>query len=150
MRPPSLRPQLHTTSLLYPHTLTRLRTNSPLPHHLPPPTQHRNRNLSTTLSPTPLLQATDIPAPHIGSIRILTLSSPHNSNALSLSLLPLLSHEITALSRGGDGSRGGVRALVIASALDNVFCAGADLKERRAMSDATYSSPPPHSPPRYR
>lgn len=36
---------------------------------------------------------------------------------------------------GDEGSikEGGVRALVVASELDEVFCAGADLRERRDM-----------------
>jgi len=39
-----------------------------------------------------------------------------------------------------------VRALIIASALDNVFCAGADLKERKTMSDTEYAPLPPTFP----
>lgn len=33
----------------------------------------------------------------------------------------------------GKGQQGQVRCLVLASELDNVFCSGADLKERRGM-----------------
>ena len=37
--------------------------------------------------------------------------------------------------RGGEAEKGGLtRCLVLASELDNVFCSGADLKERREMS----------------
>lgn len=38
------------------------------------------------------------------------------------------------LERGDDGGKGLTRCLVIASELDNAFCSGADLKERRGMS----------------
>ena len=37
-----------------------------------------------------------------------------------------------------EGQNGGTRALVIASNIDKVFCAGADLKERKTMSQAEY------------
>jgi len=33
-----------------------------------------------------------------------------------------------------EGGVGGTRALIIASNSDNAFCAGADLKERRGMT----------------
>lgn len=39
----------------------------------------------------------------------------------------------------GPTQEGGVRALVVASELDEVFCAGADLKERRNMGGDEFS-----------
>lgn len=71
----------------------------------------------------------------MGNIKIISLDSPHNRNALSKKLLSELSTELKALKEAGDGSHGGTRALILASELDTVFCAGADLKERKAMSD---------------
>lgn len=93
-----------------------------------------SRNSSAGAS-RPLLSFQDIPAPHLGSIRILSLNSPHNRNAISQRLLSDLKFQIDSLAQSGDGSKGGIRALIIASTLDNVFCAGADLKERKGMSD---------------
>ena len=72
------------------------------------------------------------PAPHAGSIRVLLLNRPENRNALSIALCNDLAKHIEELS--SPGSAQGVRALVIASSSDKAFCAGADLKERKAMS----------------
>ena len=41
----------------------------------------------------------------------------------------------------------GTRALIIASEVNGVFCAGADLKERRDMTSAEYVSPFTHHAP---
>ena len=71
----------------------------------------------------------------IGDIKVISLNSPHNSNALSKKLVSELLAEFKALKEAGDGSHGGTRVLILASELDKVFCAGADLKERQAMSD---------------
>ncbi|KAL8788397.1 MAG: hypothetical protein Q9195_007315 [Heterodermia aff. obscurata] len=49
-------------------------------------------------------------------------------------LLTELRHEIDSL-KDENGSAGGTRALVLASELDQAFCAGADLKERSQMTD---------------
>ena len=38
------------------------------------------------------------------------------------------------LPRAGDRAAGPARAVVLASAVDNVFCAGADLKERKGLN----------------
>lgn len=67
-------------------------------------------------------------------ISILTLSRPHARNALSVSLLNEFSAAVEsvnarAASRGGD-----VRALIVASDVPGVFCAGADLVERGKMN----------------
>jgi methylglutaconyl-CoA hydratase len=59
----------------------------------------------------------------------LTLNRPAAANALSRELVGALSQ---ALTRARDDAR--VRVVVLTGAGDRSFCAGADLKERRAMS----------------
>jgi methylglutaconyl-CoA hydratase len=85
---------------------------------------------STTSAP--FINIRNIPAPHSGSIRILSLNSPKNRNAISRSLLSSLSHEIASIHN--ESPRGPTRALIIASDVDEAFCAGADLKERRGFT----------------
>jgi len=96
----------------------------------------------------PFISTHDIPASHTGHIRVLTLSSPHNRNAISRQLLSELGSEVSRVRR--ENSRTGTprmtdgpapeqrrtRVLILASALDQAFCAGADLKERNRMSQA--------------
>ncbi|KAL9009331.1 MAG: hypothetical protein Q9173_005628 [Seirophora scorigena] len=89
-----------------------------------------------------------MPAPHTGHIRVLTLNSPRNKNAISKQLLQELSDEILqrhyevgfemkcferTQQRAAMGK--GTRAIIIGSEVDGVFCAGADLKERKDMTD---------------
>ncbi|MCJ1381490.1 hypothetical protein MMC17_004601 [Xylographa soralifera] len=80
----------------------------------------------------PLINIRNIPAPHCGSIRILSLNSPKNRNAISRALLNDLSRHITEIHK--EGPLGSTRALIIASDVDEAFCAGADLKERRGFT----------------
>ena len=94
---------------------------------------HFYRPFTGVSSPPEFLSVRDIPAPHIGHIRVIGLRSPRNRNALSMQLLAELRHEIDSL-RGHDGTAGGTRVLVLASELDEAFCAGADLKERSRMT----------------
>ena len=77
----------------------------------------------------------DYPAPHLGHIRVISLNSPHNRNAISRRLLADLREQIQKL-KGHDGREGGTRVLILTSEIDEAFCAGADLKERAQMSDA--------------
>lgn len=106
--------------------------------------------------PHPLIIVTDIPAPNTGHIRVLELNRPAARNAISRALLASLRDEIDAVgsqydsttgdeiptpswsnrfdSALGDGEKGPTRALVLASAVDTSFCAGADLKERRGFT----------------
>ena len=63
---------------------------------------------------------------HAGAVRILTLDSPHNRNALSSQLLNELADGLRDAT--ADPS---VRAIVI-TATGSVFCSGADLAERNA------------------
>ena len=81
----------------------------------------------------------DYPAPHTGHIRILSLRSPKNKNALSRALVGGLCDQIEAihqeqiLQKTSEEGVGGTRILIVASEVDGVFCAGADLKERSKM-----------------
>lgn len=82
------------------------------------------------------LKVTSIPAPHAGSIKILSLNRPQARNAISKQLLGELSREVEALHE--EGEKGPTRALVLASECDNAFCAGADLKERLGFTKDEY------------
>jgi enoyl-CoA hydratase/carnithine racemase len=66
-----------------------------------------------------------------GEIAEVRLDRPEAMNALSTAMLRSLRDRFTALA--GDAA---VLAVVLSSASDLAFCAGADLKERAAMSDA--------------
>lgn len=85
---------------------------------------------STSL--TSAIKISSIPAPHVGSIAVLSLNRGRARNALSKSLLSELRGVVDGLhAEAGNGS---TRALIIASESDEAFCAGADLKERIEMS----------------
>jgi methylglutaconyl-CoA hydratase len=116
------------------------------------PCRHYSNN------PHSIVNVTDIPAPHNGRIRILSLNRPSARNAISTRLLNELRDHVNSISSeyGPDGSEilpeaiyGGAagvdekaptRALVITSEVDTCFCAGADLKERAGFSPEEYSS----------
>ncbi|MCJ1477075.1 hypothetical protein MMC13_005746 [Lambiella insularis] len=89
-------------------------------------------------SSLPLINIRSIPAPHCGSIRVLSLNSPANRNAISRALLADLSRHITDIHH--EGPHGPTRALIIASDVDEAFCAGADLKERRGFTSEETAS----------
>jgi methylglutaconyl-CoA hydratase len=72
------------------------------------------------------------PAPQSGSIRVLLLDRLEARNALSKQLIAGLRSHVDEIQ--AKGATGGIRALIIASNSDKVFCAGADLRERRTMS----------------
>ena len=78
------------------------------------------------------IQSRSIPAPHSGSIRVLLLDKPETRNALSRRLLADLGRHVDDIQ--AEGGRGATRALIIASNVDKAFCSGADLKERRGMT----------------
>lgn len=109
-------------------------------------TQCLTRSFGTSLSSTIKLQ--HVPAPHAGSITVLSLNRPRSRNALSRQLLSELNEIIEGLH--AEQARGGTRALVLASESDDAFCAGADLKERVAMTRDEYddyrSQPMQHRP----
>jgi methylglutaconyl-CoA hydratase len=64
-----------------------------------------------------------------GATAVVTLNRPAAANALSCELVGALGQAFERV-RGDDG----VRAVVVTGAGGRAFCAGADLKERRAMS----------------
>lgn len=89
----------------------------------------QKRFLSTDPSP---IVVQHHPAPHSGGIRVLLLDRPENRNALSRRLVADLRRHVSHIRE--EGGVGGTRALIIASNNDQAFCAGADLKERKGMS----------------
>lgn len=117
---------------------------------------HRLFYSTESSNPGPLVRVTDLPAPHTGHIRILELNRPSARNAISRALLGSLREEIDAVyaqynaatgdevpqpswsqrfgGAAGESFKGPTRALIIASAVDTSFCAGADLKERRGFT----------------
>ncbi|KAI1264335.1 ClpP/crotonase [Xylariaceae sp. FL1019] len=96
----------------------------------------------------PLITVTNIPAPSSGHIRLLELNRPAARNAISKALLAALRAEVDHVHSqyspegdeihptrfGGVEERSPTRALVLASAIDTSFCAGADLKERSGFT----------------
>ncbi|KAI0506396.1 ClpP/crotonase [Xylaria bambusicola] len=100
----------------------------------------------------PLINVVNLPAPNTGHIRILELNRPAARNAISKALLSALRAEIDDVDAqytpegdekplpmrfggaAGVDQKGPTRALILASAVDASFCAGADLKERRGFT----------------
>ncbi|KAH0599124.1 hypothetical protein MHUMG1_03239 [Metarhizium humberi] len=96
----------------------------------------------------PLIRVTNIPSASSGHIRVLELNRPKARNAISKALLTALRAEVDDVhaqygpngeetgvaSPGVSANLGPTRALVLASAVDACFCAGADLKERRGFT----------------
>ncbi|OAL45996.1 ClpP/crotonase [Pyrenochaeta sp. DS3sAY3a] len=80
----------------------------------------------------PAILARNVPAPHCGSIRILSLNRLAARNAISRQLLAELNHQIDSIHN--EGEDGPTRALILASEVDSSFCAGADLKERASFT----------------
>ncbi|KAI0886860.1 ClpP/crotonase [Annulohypoxylon maeteangense] len=101
----------------------------------------------------PLIRVTNLPTSNTGHIRILELNRPSARNAISKALLASLraevedvrsqytleGNEIPPAPRFGGAAglddKGPTRALILASAVDASFCAGADLKERRGFTE---------------
>ena len=116
----------------------------------------RTARFYSTENAGPLIRITDIPAPSSGHIRILELNRPAARNAISRALLNNLRDEIDAIHAqydaatgdelptpeweqrfggvAGEPKKGPTRALIVASAVDSSFCAGADLKERKGFT----------------
>ena len=65
-----------------------------------------------------------------GSIGLITLSRPEAANAMSVQLLHEMSDTLDQIN--GDPA---VRVVLLTGAGEKAFCAGADLKERKGMSD---------------
>lgn len=112
------------------------------------------RSYSSVPATSPLIKARDIPAPHTGHIRVLTLDSFYNRNSISKQLLAELGHEIGRIQKEAgeedqsvelkEGSQEEVqqqsktKVLILSSALDKNFCSGADLIERNNMDRDEY------------
>lgn len=111
---------------------------------------------SSPTSEEPLIRVTNLPAPNTGHIRVLELNRPAARNAISRALLYGLRAEVDGVhtqydaatgdelptAAAGEGS-GPTRAVILASAVDSCFCAGADLKERRGFTPDEYVCPCP-------
>ncbi|RWA10459.1 hypothetical protein EKO27_g4658 [Xylaria grammica] len=100
----------------------------------------------------PLINVVNLPAPNSGHIRILELNRPSARNAISKALLAALRAEVDDVhaqytpegeekpitprfgGAAGVDEKGPTRALILSSAVDTSFCAGADLKERRGFT----------------
>ncbi|KAF9884919.1 hypothetical protein FE257_000910 [Aspergillus nanangensis] len=80
---------------------------------------------------SPMVLYSSVEAPHVGQIAIIELNRHMASNAISRQLLRELDRELDCVYAKAGQSQ--VRAVIIASTNDNVFCAGADLKERSNM-----------------
>ncbi|KAJ6261840.1 hypothetical protein Dda_2639 [Drechslerella dactyloides] len=93
------------------------------------------RPYSTEPASTDVIISKSIPAPYLGSIRLLLLNRPAAKNALSRELLRSFREHIDAIA--SEGGKGDTRALVIGasnSGPSSTFCAGADLKERKTCT----------------
>ncbi|GFF35622.1 methylglutaconyl-CoA hydratase, mitochondrial [Aspergillus udagawae] len=84
------------------------------------------------------LRVTRILAPHAGTIKVIRLHRPDAKNAISWQMLRELSSEIEEIHHEYHATK--TRGLIIASAVDGIFCAGADLKERKQMTPAETKS----------
>lgn len=106
----------------------------------------------------PIINVINIPAPNSGHIRILELNRPAARNAISKALLARLRAEVDDVhsqytkegdeisttrfgGAAGPNEVGPTRALILASAVDASFCAGADLKERKGFTQEESVSP---------
>ncbi|KAL8766737.1 MAG: hypothetical protein Q9209_006559 [Squamulea sp. 1 TL-2023] len=110
--------------------------------------QDQRDNDVTASSPLPtLVKVATIPAPHTGHIQVITLNSPRNKNAISRQLLAELESALREIQmktteealawrhrRSGAALGQNTRAIVLGSEVDGIFCAGADLKERKEMT----------------
>jgi len=116
------------------------------------PAFRRVRLYSSDATSGPLINVVNLPAPNTGHIRVLELNRPAARNAISKALLAALRAEIEDVQAqytpegdekpaparfggaAGEDQIGPTRALILASAVDASFCAGADLKERRGFT----------------
>lgn len=101
-------------------------------------TQCRSLHSSTAAS---TIKVTSVPAPHSGSIRVLSLNRPSARNAISKQLLTDLRREVDAIHNESLGGKSGpTRAVILSSESDSCFCAGADLKERLTFTQEETAS----------
>lgn len=127
------------------------------------PLQAFARRCYSIANEPPLIRVTNVPAPNTGHIRILELNRPSVRNAISRALLESLRGEVDDVhsqydastgeelatkswnkrfgGAAGQDDKGPTRAVILASAVDSSFCAGADLKERRGFTPEEYVFP---------
>lgn len=117
----------------YLHSAMRIPTNPILSFRYTSLSSIRRKAYSTAPS---CIKVTSVPAPHSGSIKILSLDRPSSRNALSRQLLAEMSQEVQSVH--DEGESGSTRALILASESDQSFCAGADLKERATFTQEQY------------
>ena len=67
----------------------------------------------------------------------MSLNRPKARNAISRQLLTELKGIVDQVH--SEGVSGSTRALILTSESDDAFCAGADLKERRTMTEDEYA-----------
>ena len=92
------------------------------------------RHISATTAPeNSPIKVQQHPAPHSGIIRVLLLDRPEARNALSRRLVSDLTRHVDEIQ--AEEGIGKTRALIIASNIDQAFCSGADLKERKTFTE---------------
>ena len=105
-------------------------------HHIRPLLRYAyspRRNISATNAPeSSSIKVQQHPAPHSGIIRVLLLDRPEARNALSRKLVSELTRHVDEIQ--AEAGVGKTRALIIGSNVDQAFCAGADLKERKTFT----------------
>lgn len=95
--------------------------------------RHTLRIASRCYSTAPsVIQVRSVPAPHCGSLKVISLNRPTARNAISRQLLSELRYHVEEIH--AEPEDGPTRALILASSVDNAFCAGADLKERATFT----------------
>ncbi|KAI9729009.1 MAG: hypothetical protein M1828_000094 [Chrysothrix sp. TS-e1954] len=93
---------------------------------------------STQKDTTPRVQngksivVTEVDAPHLGVIKVVSLNEASSMNALSRNMVNEISDVIESIHT--EPLPGHTRALVLASESEKAFCAGANLKERASMT----------------
>ena len=91
------------------------------------------RSYSSGIDDSPAIKVSSYPAPHAGSIKIISLNRPDTRNALSRLMVTQLAEQLDEIDEQGE--KGPTRALIVASESDKAFCAGADLKERKSFTE---------------
>ncbi|MCJ1337149.1 hypothetical protein MMC09_002428 [Bachmanniomyces sp. S44760] len=142
----------------YPHPQPLLHPNHSVHQNNP----HRKNSTQSPYSD--IIQRITIPAPHLGHILILKLNNERSRNAISTSLLASLASIVSEIQAQAQAqaqtqvpgpaplststsspdttsdrlptNADPTRALILSSAIDTAFCAGADLKERLTFSTA--------------
>ena len=87
---------------------------------------------ATSTAPEISVRQVSVPGGSFGAVAVLTLDRPRAKNAVGRALLAGLRAELAQLRDAAPGNR--PRALVLGSAVPGAFCAGADLRERKTMT----------------